>query len=393
VEQNYHDIEYVVVDPGSTDGSHDIIERYQSRISRIIYEPDRGPVDGLNKGLAHAKSDVFAFLNSEDVLLPGAVRSALAFRNSNDVDVVTAQIGKILGSILMRTLECETSAELGGTLNLEDAVSVVRGRFPFPDYLDRSADACTNIAKSIVRHLRPSKNINILDFGCGACDKTAVVSAVGYHCCGYDDLQDDWHKIPENREAIIKFAANMGIDFRLANEDELPWGPGTFDLIMLNDIVEHLHNSPRSLLNNLLELVKEDGFLLITVPNAVNIRKRIEVLLGRTNYQNFDLYYWYTDPWRGHVREYTKGDLRLLAANLGLAVVELQSCDHMLRRIPASVRAPYLAVTGVFRGWKDSWLLIARKEKGWKPREMTRAELAHLMVGLGLGAYPSTASK
>jgi glycosyltransferase involved in cell wall biosynthesis len=90
VEQNYADIEYIVVDPGSTDGSRDIIERYRSRVSRVIYEPDRGPADGLNKGFACATGDIFAFLNSDDVLLPGAIPSAVAFLNSNDVDVVSA---------------------------------------------------------------------------------------------------------------------------------------------------------------------------------------------------------------------------------------------------------------------------------------------------------------
>jgi glycosyltransferase involved in cell wall biosynthesis len=90
VEQNYPGIEYIVVDPGSTDGSRDIIERYRSRISEVIYEPDCGPADGLNKGFARATGDVFAFLNSDDVLLPGAFRSAVAFLNSNDVDVVSA---------------------------------------------------------------------------------------------------------------------------------------------------------------------------------------------------------------------------------------------------------------------------------------------------------------
>lgn len=90
LDQDYPHIEYIVVDPGSMDGSRDIIERYRSRISRVLYEPDRGPADGLNKGFACATGDIFAFLNSDDVLLPGAVRSAVAFLNSNDVDVVSA---------------------------------------------------------------------------------------------------------------------------------------------------------------------------------------------------------------------------------------------------------------------------------------------------------------
>ena len=292
----------------------------------------------------------------------------------------------------MGNLDCVTAVPGNMTGSVADAVNLVRDRFPFQDYMDRQVDGCLNIAKAIVRFLPRSKTAKILDLGCGPCEKTAVLSALGYQCSGYDDLQDDWHKIPQNREAIKNFAASMGIDFRLASGIEFPWGPHTFDLVMLNDVVEHLHNSPRTLLNSLLQLVKEDGFLLITVPNAVNIRKRIDVLFGRTNYQKFDFYYWYPDPWRGHIREYTKGDLRLLSRNLGLSIVELRSCDHMLRRIPAPFRPCYLAITGVFRGWKDSWLLIVKKEKGWKPRVMTRAELSRLLTQFGAGAYPSDAA-
>src|ERR1700738_5632483 len=87
VDQDYPEIEYSVVDPGATEGSRDIIERYRSRIARVIYEPDRGPADGLNKGFACATGDIFGFLNSDDVLLPGAVRRAVSFLESNSVSV------------------------------------------------------------------------------------------------------------------------------------------------------------------------------------------------------------------------------------------------------------------------------------------------------------------
>jgi glycosyltransferase involved in cell wall biosynthesis len=90
LEQDYSNIEYIVVDPGSSDGSRDIIECYRSRISRVIYEPDRGAADGLNKGFAEATGDIFAYLNSDDVLSPGAVASAEAFLGSHDLDVVSA---------------------------------------------------------------------------------------------------------------------------------------------------------------------------------------------------------------------------------------------------------------------------------------------------------------
>ena len=72
LDQDYPEIEYIVVDPGSTDGSREIIERYGSRISKVILRPDRGAADGLNSGFAEASGQILGFLNSDDTLLPGA---------------------------------------------------------------------------------------------------------------------------------------------------------------------------------------------------------------------------------------------------------------------------------------------------------------------------------
>lgn len=89
LEQDYSDIEYIVVDPGSTDGSREIINNYSSRISKLIFTPDDGPSDGLNKGFSVASGEVFAFLNADDVLLPGSVRQAVeCLKSNNSVDVV-----------------------------------------------------------------------------------------------------------------------------------------------------------------------------------------------------------------------------------------------------------------------------------------------------------------
>lgn len=88
--QDYPDIEYIVVDPGSTDGSREIIERYRPRISKVILRPDQGAADGLNGGFAEATGEIFGFLNSDDILLPGAVSSAVAFlENHKEIDVVS----------------------------------------------------------------------------------------------------------------------------------------------------------------------------------------------------------------------------------------------------------------------------------------------------------------
>jgi glycosyltransferase involved in cell wall biosynthesis len=89
VEQDYPDVEYIVVDPGSTDGSRNIIERYRPRISKIILEPDKGPANGLNKGFAAATGEIFGYINADDAYLPGAIRKAVsAFQARPDADVI-----------------------------------------------------------------------------------------------------------------------------------------------------------------------------------------------------------------------------------------------------------------------------------------------------------------
>ena len=88
-DQDYDDIEHIVVDAGSSDGSRRIIDRFRDRLAAVVLEPDRGAPDGLNKGFAIATGEIFAYLNADDEYLPGAVRAAVAaFRRHGDADVV-----------------------------------------------------------------------------------------------------------------------------------------------------------------------------------------------------------------------------------------------------------------------------------------------------------------
>lgn len=251
-------------------------------------------------------------------------------------------------------------------MNIDQAITRAVNEFPFPGYMTPNntiGSAYPHIAKTVLRYLKPDSSI--LDFGSGPCDKTAVLQFLGFHCSAYDDLQDDWHKMSGNREKILSFARQCNIDFHESTGGALPYKRHSFDMIMLNHVLEHLHDSPRSLLNDLLHLLKPEGLLFVTVPNAVNIRKRIAVLFGQTNLPGFAGYYWSLKPWRGHVREYVKSDLEQLSEYLYLDVLELQGCDHMLEKVPAIIRPTYLLATTFFSGWKDSWLLVARKPADW----------------------------
>jgi glycosyltransferase involved in cell wall biosynthesis len=83
LEQDYSDIEYIVIDGASIDGSVDIIKKYSPRLAYWISEKDLGQADAINKGMRRAKGEIVAWLNSDDYYLPGAVKSAVAAFESN----------------------------------------------------------------------------------------------------------------------------------------------------------------------------------------------------------------------------------------------------------------------------------------------------------------------
>src|SRR5688572_18572790 len=89
IEQNYPNLEYIVIDGGSTDGSTEIIRKYSSNISYWVSEKDAGPADAIRKGFSRATGSILAWLNSDDLYQPGALAAmADAFGCGQTADVV-----------------------------------------------------------------------------------------------------------------------------------------------------------------------------------------------------------------------------------------------------------------------------------------------------------------
>ncbi|MFN0084286.1 MAG: glycosyltransferase family 2 protein [Blastocatellia bacterium] len=76
LDQGYPNLEHIVIDGGSTDGSVEILRRYADRLAYWVSEPDGGQSHALNKGFARATGEIFGWLNSDDVYCPGALAQA-----------------------------------------------------------------------------------------------------------------------------------------------------------------------------------------------------------------------------------------------------------------------------------------------------------------------------
>lgn len=96
VDENYPNLEYIIIDAGSTDGSVDIIRKYEKYITYWVSEPDNGQSHAINKGLQRATGEWVAWQNSDDIYYPGAFSAlAKASENNPDVDLIIGNMNLI----------------------------------------------------------------------------------------------------------------------------------------------------------------------------------------------------------------------------------------------------------------------------------------------------------
>lgn len=98
INQTYPHIEYLIIDGGSTDGTQEIVQRYDNHIAYFVSERDRGLYDGMNKGIAAATGDYLLFMNADDVFADNEVveKIALFIGKHPEADVVYGNSEQIL---------------------------------------------------------------------------------------------------------------------------------------------------------------------------------------------------------------------------------------------------------------------------------------------------------
>lgn len=94
IKQNYRNIEYVIIDGGSQDGTVSIINKYQDKIAYFVSEPDNGIYDAMNKAVEKATGDYIFFLGTDDCLLSSDIIGNVAnyLTKNPDIDVLSGQV-------------------------------------------------------------------------------------------------------------------------------------------------------------------------------------------------------------------------------------------------------------------------------------------------------------
>jgi glycosyltransferase involved in cell wall biosynthesis len=91
--QNYSNVEHIVIDGASTDGTVDIIRRYTDQLAKVVSEPDQGIYDAMNKGIKLATGDVIGLLNADDVFQDESVLQQVALAHADqELDAVYADL-------------------------------------------------------------------------------------------------------------------------------------------------------------------------------------------------------------------------------------------------------------------------------------------------------------
>jgi len=248
----------------------------------------------------------------------------------------------------------------------------VRTAFPFPGYMDDKLNKYVLIISEIAR---VPKGSEILSIGCGPCDLEAILSKLGYNVTGVDDLSDHWHLIGKNRERIIEFCKKMGVKLIVQPFETVQLNENYFDAVLLIDVLEHLHRSPRELLNKSISSLKVGGLLLIETPNAAALAKRLKALFGKSSHVDVDFFYWNIGEYRSHIREYTRPELKQIISyhklasshfkmtNIGIENIETHG---FLSRLTVNA---YKLISGLYPNFRATILVSARKPEEWKPTD------------------------
>lgn len=162
----------------------------------------------------------------------------------------------------------------------------------------------------------------VVDIGGGVSSFSLGCARVGFDAAVVDDFGDSVSATYGDEALRVHRELDVEVISRDVIAEGLGMKPESVDMFATFDSMEHWHNSPKALFAEVMDTLRPGGWFFMGVPNAVNLRKRIAVPLGRAKWSQMSD--WYETPvFRGHVREPDVADLHYIARDMGLADVQI----------------------------------------------------------------------
>ena len=213
----------------------------------------------------------------------------------------------------------------------------------------------------------------VIDIGGGKGRLSALLSELGLYCTDIDCLFMERDIQSVSGEYLIpkveSYLSSKGVTV-IAHDfysNGIPLPDNEFNLAILSEVIEHLPNSPKPLLSELRRILIPGGWLVLTTPNQVSIRNRINFLRGlsyREPIQTFFKMEGYPlgTVYRGHTREYTMSEIEYMLAEEGFQIAKAITCNYGPKvgkmRLVASV------CKRLFDDMDDFIIVLARKHTG-----------------------------
>jgi SAM-dependent methyltransferase len=252
---------------------------------------------------------------------------------------------------------------------LTQVIAKITAAFPIEDYVDESHYyEMYAVLRELGRCLPEFNSKRLLDIGSGPMDKTGIFQLFGFQCYAVDDLGDPWHQRGDNIHRIKAYGQGLGINFFQQQNGvyTIPFDAESFDVVCSLDVIEHLHESPRRMLNTMGTYLKPNGVAVIVMPNSVNFRKRLSVLVGRTNHVPIDQYFHSIGTWRGHVREYTLSETVYICEQAGFDVLSATTFEQLAQtKLRFPLRELYRFVGSIIPETRSGLLVLCRKPEYW----------------------------
>jgi len=183
--------------------------------------------------------------------------------------------------------------------------------------------------------LEPGKRC--LDVGCGEGRMLLLLKAVGLDCYGVDKHVGQGCNLKgDPLEFLIKdLFQEHGVHVSVLDieTEPLEYPNSCFDLVVFQEVIEHLHNSPKLALDEMKRVLRPGGYLIVSTPNIASLKKRITYLKGNSIHWDLKRYYNYeyvSPPNReyiGHFREFTLNELILMLEWAGFRIERAETTD------------------------------------------------------------------